>query len=103
WVIRPHVERIPAHVRNFQVRIGRRNTIDLARYPAKTGRNLVLAASLGHQLHADANSEERFTLLAHRVLKRIDHPRNFIESTPTICESTDSRQHDTIGARNGIR
>jgi hypothetical protein len=36
------------------------------------------------------------------VLKRIDHPWNFIESTPTICKSADTRQDDTIGSQNGV-
>jgi hypothetical protein len=36
------------------------------------------------------------------VLKRIDHPGDFIESTPTICKSADARQDDTISSRNGV-
>jgi hypothetical protein len=53
-------------------------------------------------LHANANSEKRLAFPAHSLLKRIDHPGNFIETTPTIRESTDARQNNTIGSRNGV-
>jgi hypothetical protein len=53
-------------------------------------------------LHANAYSEKRFAFPAHSLLKRIDHSRNFIESTPTIRESTDPRQNNTIGSRDGV-
>src|SRR5262249_44167484 len=51
------IERIPAHVRNLQARVGGRDAIDLARDPAEPRRHLVLAPALGHQLHADADAE----------------------------------------------
>src|SRR5690242_11062052 len=51
--VRPqHVERVPAHVRDFQRRVRRRDAVDLAGDPAEAGRHLVFAPALGHQLHA---------------------------------------------------
>ena len=43
-----------------------------------------------------------FPFLRTVCLKRIDHPGNFIESTPTICEGADARQDDPLGPRNGV-
>src|SRR4029078_5890166 len=93
WMIRKHVERVPSHVRNLQIGIGRRYAVDLARYPTETRRDALFASPLGHQLHADADAEERLALLAHSLFKRIDHSGDFIEPPTTICESTEAT-HD---------
>ena len=57
------VERVPAHVRDLQLRIARRDAVDLAGNPARALDHLVFAAALGHQLHADADAEERPAVL----------------------------------------
>ena len=94
------VERIPAHVRDFQVRIARRDAIDLAGDPAQAFVDLVFAAALGQKLHADADAEERPRLAAHRLLERIDHAVDGIEPAPAIGKGADARQHDAIGVRH---
>src|SRR4026207_2265975 len=102
WMIRQHVERVPSHVRDLQIGVGRRYAVDLARYPTETRRDPIFASALGHQLHAYADAEERLALLAHSLFKRIDHSGNFIEPPAAICECTDARQHDAIGPRDGV-
>ena len=93
------VERVPAHVRDFQRRIGRRDLVDLAADPAEPVGHHIFAAALGHELHADADAEERPALAAHRLLQRLDHARHRIEPAPAIGEGADARQHDAVGAR----
>ena len=53
------VERVPAHMRDLQRRVRRRDAVDLAGDPAQSRGHLVFAAALGHELHADADAEER--------------------------------------------
>src|SRR5262249_20535300 len=52
------IERVPPHVRYLQAGIAGRNAIDLARNPAQTIGNLIFAPAVGHQLHANADTEE---------------------------------------------
>jgi hypothetical protein len=54
-------------------------------------------------LHADADAEERPTLVAHTPFERIDHARDYIQSAPAIGECADSGQHNPISARNHVR
>src|SRR5262249_6243670 len=91
-------ERVPAHVRDLEMGIGRRDAVDLAGDPAEPRRHLVLAAALAHQLHADADAEERPALLAHRDVERLDHAADRVEPAPAIGERANPRQHDAIGA-----
>src|SRR5580704_3637726 len=67
------IERVPAHVRDFQVRVSRHDAIDFAGDPAKALGDFVFTAALGQELHADANAEERPAFLAHRLVQRPDH------------------------------
>ncbi len=85
-------------MRNFQVRIGRRDAIDFARDPAQARCHLIFAAALGHQLHADANAEERAAALAHVLLERVDHAGDAVEPLPAIGEGADARQHHAVGS-----
>ena len=102
-VLARNVERVPAHVRNFQVRIGRRDAIDLAGDPAQALRHLVFAPALGQQLHADADAEERPALLAHRLLERGDHAVDRIETAAAIGKGADAGKHDAVGGGHHIR
>ncbi len=95
-------ERIPAHVRDLQRRIGRRDLVDLAADPAEALGHHVFAAALGHELHADADAEERPALAAHRLLQRLDHAGHRIEPAPAIGEGADARQHDAVGAAHRV-
>ena len=51
----------------FRSGIRRRDLVDLAGDPAEARRHLIFAAALGHQLHADADAEERPARAAARV------------------------------------
>src|SRR5262249_56457764 len=51
------VERVPAHMRDLQTWIRRRDAFDLARNPAQPRRDLVFAAALGPELHDVANAD----------------------------------------------
>src|SRR5580692_225925 len=94
------IERVPAHVRDFQARIARHDAIDFAGDPAQTFRNLVFAPALGQQLHADADAEERPALLPHRLVQRSDHAIHRVEAAPAIGKGAYTRQHDTVRLRH---
>ena len=91
------VERVPAHVRDFQLRIARHDAVDLAGDPAEPVGDLIFAAALGQKLHADADAEERPALVMHRLFQRRDHAVHAVEAAPAIGEGADARQHDAIG------
>src|SRR5262249_49438373 len=57
----------------------------------------------GHQLHADAYAKKRFAVLAHAVLKRVDHAGDLIEPAPAVGESAHTGQDDTVGTRDFVR
>src|SRR5215468_11081438 len=92
------IERVPAHMRDLQTWIRRRDAFDLARNPAQPRRDLVFAAALGHELHADANAEKRPAARAHAVVERLDHAADGVEPAPAIGEGADARQHHAVGA-----
>ena len=94
---------VPAHVRNFQAVAGRRQQGDVALDPAEPGVLAVLAADLGHQLHADADAEERPALLQNRAAQRLDHARQRFESAPAVGKGADAGQHDPLGGGNLAR
>ena len=100
-LVRPRdIERVPAHVRNFQLRIARRDAIDFAGDPAQPLGDFVFAAALGQKLHADADAEERPALAMHRFLERRDHAVDGVEAAPAIGEGADAGQHHAIGGRH---
>ncbi len=65
--------------------------------------HFLLVAALGHELHADADAEERLALLAHIVVQRLDHAGQRVEPAPAIGKGADARQHDPVGARDDAR
>ena len=96
------LERVPAHVRDLQRRVARRDPVDLAGDPAEPVGDLVFAAALGHELHADADAEKRPALAAHGFLQRLDHARHRVEAAPAIGERADARQHHAIGLAHRV-
>ena len=58
----------------------------------------MLLAARRHQLHADADAEERPRLDAHRFGHRLDHAVKRVEAAAAIGEGADAGQHDAIGA-----
>src|SRR5690242_11064079 len=91
-------ERVPAHVRNLQAGIVRRDAVHLSGDPPESIRHLIFAPALGHQLHADADPEERPPLAPHCLLQRLDHAVECIEAAAAIGEGADPWQHDAVGA-----
>ncbi len=87
---------------NLQVRIGGRDLVDLAGDPAQALRDPVFEPALGHQLHADADAEERTAALAHALVERLDHAVDRIEAAPAIGKGADAGQHDAIGLRDRV-
>src|SRR6185312_10919026 len=96
------IQRVPAHVRNFQFRISRRYAVDFAGNPAEARGCLIFAPPLGHQLHTDADSEKRLSLFSYALLERINHAWDGIKAAPAIGKCTHTRQHDPLGARDGV-
>src|SRR5262245_19912568 len=92
------IERVAAHMRDLQTRIRRGHAFDLARNPTQPLRHLVFAAAFGHELHADANAEERPAAPAHAVVERLHHAADGVEPTPAIGEGAHARQHHAVGA-----
>src|SRR5262245_54199351 len=98
-----HTERIPAHMRDLQIRTRRHNAIDFACDPPETWCYFVFASALSHQLHPDTDAEEGLAILSYAMLQRIDHTRNFVEPTAAIGECANAGKHNPLGARDRIR
>src|SRR4029077_6804007 len=98
-----HTERIPAHMRDLQIRTRRRNAIDFACDPLETWCYFVFASSLRHQLHPDTDAEEGLAISSYALLQRIHHTGNFVEPAAAIGECTNAGQHNPIGAWYRIR
>ena len=62
----------------------------------------MLLAARRHQLHADADAEERPRLDAHRFGHRFQHAVHRVEAPAAIGEGADAGQHDAIGAVHGF-
>ncbi len=94
---RVDLQRVPAHVRDLERGIARRDGAHLAADPAQAVGDLELQATLGHELHADADAEERAALAAHGFLERLAHAGHGLEAALAIGEGADARQHDAVG------
>ena len=91
-------EAVPAHMRDLEAGPGR-DRHDLARDPAEARRwSRYSRPRVGHQLHADADAEERLAALDHR---RAAGPRpcpaRAVEAGAAVGEGADARQHDAVG------
>ena len=100
WPPGVEVELVPAHLR--QPEAGCLHRRDLALDPAEAGCLAVLQAALRHQLHADADAEER-RARAGRILQRGAQARNRRQSVGAIGEGTLPGQHDAVGAPHPVR
>ena len=58
--------------------------------------DFIFAAAFGQKLHADADAEERPSLVMDRLFQRRDHAVHAVEAAPAIGEGADARQHDAI-------
>ena len=91
------VQIVPAHMRDFQQGIARPDRRDVAGDPAQSLGDFILQTARRHQLHADADAEERAAARAHRFFQRLDHAGDRVEAAPAIGEGADAGQHDLIG------
>src|SRR5262249_33022485 len=98
-----YIERIPAHMRDLQIRTRRRNAIDFACDPPETWCYFVFASALRHQLHPDTDAEEGLATFSYAMLQRIDHTGNFVEPAAAIGECANAGKHNPFGARDRIR
>src|SRR5262245_46444620 len=96
------IERVPAHMRDFQCSVARSDAIDFAPDPAQPLDDFIFAPALGQQLHAYANAEKRPALAAHRLLERVHHAGHRIESAAAVGESPYSGQNNAIGGRDDL-
>src|SRR6478609_11607469 len=95
-----YIERVPAHMRNFQFGIVRRDAVDIAPDPAETFRDCMLATALAHQLHADADAEEGSAAAPHALVERLHHAVDSIEAAPAVGKSADAGEHHAVRARH---
>src|SRR6185437_7092357 len=70
---------------------------DFAWNPVEAVDRLELAAAFGHELHADADAEERPAALPHRLVERRLDAGNRGQAATAIGEGADARQHDALG------
>jgi len=97
-----HVNRVPADLRDFQRRVGRLHLLHVAGDPAESSRDRLFQASLGHQLHADADAEERTAVPDRDLLDRLDHARHRVEPGAAVGIGAHAWQHDAVGAAHPI-
>ncbi len=57
----------------------------------------VLPSDRGHQLHADADAQERPARADHHLVQRFKHARQCGQAGLAIGEGADSRQNDAFG------
>ena len=95
WMVRrAHVEVIPAHVGHLEGERWRARSRGrgwgqrhhLARNPVQARVVAVLTADGGHELHADADAQERTAVPAHHLLQRLDHARQGVQPPAAIPE-----------------
>ncbi len=89
-------------MRDFEGGIVRLDGAHLARDAIEAGRDGMLEAARGEQLHADADAEERPAAFVDALVDRLDHPVDGIEMPPAVGEGAVARQHDPVGARHHI-
>src|ERR1700733_13553443 len=100
---KPHVERVPPHMRNLERGIAGFELRDVARDPVQAVNHFMLEASRRHELRANANAEKGFASLTHSLVHRLDHTGNAIKSAPANRERPDARQHDMVGGQHVLR
>ena len=98
-----HVQRVPSHVRDLELRVGGRDLHHVAGDPAEPFGRLLLQPALGHELAADADAEERLAAPDHLLVQRLHHARHRVETAAAIGEGADARQHDAVGRRHDFR
>ena len=68
----------------------------------KPARHGLFQPALGHQLHADADAEERPRRWRRPFLDRLDHARHGVEPGAAVGIGADARQHDAVGGAHAL-
>ena len=93
---------IPAHMRDFERRVGRSNPGHLPPDPVKAGGWFVFVALRGQHLHADTDPKKGDGAPFDCVGNRPGQPRHRVQSGPAGRKGPVARQHDPGGAGDGI-
>src|SRR5262249_14372812 len=75
---------VPPHVRDFQVAIAWFDRHHLSRDPTEARRRFELASAFRHELHPDADAEERASAVDDCFVQRLFKAGNRGETTPAI-------------------
>ena len=98
-----HAQRVPAHMRDFEVRIRRRDGADLAFDPAEARRHPMLKPALSHELEPDADAEKRLATLLHGFLQSVDHAWDLLEAPLAVGKGADAGEHDAVCVGHVLR
>src|SRR6476659_2135567 len=98
-----HAQRVPAHMRDFEVRIRRRDGADLALDPAEARRHPMLKPALSHELEPDADAEKRLATLLHGFLQSVDHAWDLLEAPLAVGKGADAGEHDAVCVGHVLR
>src|SRR5215213_9665127 len=71
--------------------------------PSQSRRLAKFHSNLRHELHADTDAEEGVSLFQHSFLQGLGQANNAMKPVAALLESTDTRQHDAIGATHFLR
>ena len=71
--------------------------------PAKTLGHRLLQPALRHQLHADADAEERPRLGDRHLLDRLPHAGDGMQARRAVGIGADAGQHDAVGGAHALR
>src|SRR5262245_46147895 len=96
-------KRVPAHMRDLERSVARRDRPDLALDPAEPGREPMFEPALGHELEPDADAEERLAALPHCLFEGLDHAGDAGKPITAIGESAHARQNDALGVTHFLR
>src|SRR5439155_24596003 len=96
WMRPARLDLVPPHMRDFEGGIARLDRHHLPGDPAEAGYHLELAATVRHQLHADADPEKRASTNDYRLAQRRFETGNCGETPAAIGEGAHTRQDDPI-------
>ena len=92
------IQPVPAHLRQAQFR-WRRHSSNVATHPAEALGHFVLQATRRHQLHTDANAQERLADLGF-MQNRLLQSRHRPQPAGAIGERALARQHNPVSRRH---
>ena len=94
---------VPAHMRHLQRRVGGHQRHDLTRNPAEALIGAVLEPAAGHQLHADADAEERARAGDRHLFQRLAQIGDFCHTGQHRRERALAGQRHAVGAAHRLR